>query len=98
MSDLGIENGSIIKSLGMFMIGISLILLISLFYYTIKSCKQKCKCCNKLQSIVSKRLFYSGPLRVVVAGYLKFMNQFVVLICFGIVKNMSVDEKHQNNS
>ena len=48
--------------------------------------------------MIRKHIFYSGPLRVVVVGYLKFMNQFAVLICFGIINNMTLDEESQEES
>ena len=63
-------DDDLMKSLGVFAISIFIILLIMLIYLLIK----KFNCCSKIKDILYKKMFYSGPIRYVVVGYLKLLN------------------------
>ena len=75
-----------IKSLGVFAVSIVLILLIFLVYFLIK----RFTCCQKIKTMVGKKMFYSGPIRYVVVGYLKIINYSATLLLIGLTQNMSI--------
>ena len=76
----GIEDNSLMKSLGIFAVSVGLILLIVLIYFLIK----RFACCGKIRVMISKKIFYSGPIRYIIVGYLKLFNQFLTLLLFGL--------------
>ena len=86
MREQGIEDDSIMKSLGVFAVSIALILLVFLIYFLIK----RCKCCEKIKQMLYKKMCYSGPIRYIVVGYLKLLNQFAALLLFGMSSQMSI--------
>lgn len=84
----GIEDSSLMKSLGVFAVSIALILCILLVYLLIKKCGTCCRnMFGKLRVIIGKKIFYSGPLRYVIVGYIKLFNQFLTLLLFGFTTN-----------
>ena len=86
MRQQGIEDTSLIKSLGVFFISICFIMLCFLLYYLIKKCARKCSCCGKARNFLQKKIFFNGPIRYVIVGYLKLMNQFGVLFSLGLAQ------------
>ena len=72
------------KSLGIFAVSVGLILLIVLIYILIR----RFNCCGKIKIMIGKKIFYSGPIRYVIVGYLKLLNQFTTLLLFGLMQNM----------
>ena len=76
-------DDSIMKSLGVFAISVIIILLVILIYLLIK----RCSCCEKIRKLLSKKLFFSGPLRYVIVGYVKLLNQFATLLLIGILSD-----------
>ena len=71
MHEQGILDNSLVKSLGIFTVGLFILLLVFLFYYSIKYCK----CCGKIREMLYKKLFWSGPLRYVIVGYLNLLGE-----------------------
>ena len=71
------------KSLGVFAISIVAILLILLIYIIIKKCGGFC---NKIKTKIQDKLFYSGPIRYIIVGYIKLLNQFLTLFLIGTTK------------
>ena len=63
-------DDDLMKSLGVFAISVTIIIIAMLFYFLIK----RFNCCSKIKTIVYKKMFYSGPIRYVVVGYLKLLN------------------------
>ena len=74
------------KSLGIFAISIGIIILIVLLYFLISLCNKTFRCCAKIKTMIAKKLFYSGPLRYLVVGYLKLLNQFASLFCVALME------------
>lgn len=70
----GIMDDDLLKSLGVFAISIFIILLVMLCYLLIK----RFNCCSKIKAILYKKMFYSGPIRYVIVGYLKLLNEFAM--------------------
>lgn len=83
MQQQGIMDNSLMKSLGVFALSIIIILLVILVYFLIK----RFNCCSKISAILNKKMFYSGPLRYVVVGYLKLFNQFATLLLIGLASS-----------
>ena len=81
MLENGIMYDSVAKSLGVFALSIAIILLIFLIYLISK----RFRCCEKIKAILRKKMFYSGPIRYVIVGYLKLLNQFASLLLLGSV-------------
>ena len=76
------------KSLGIFFASIAVILLLVMIYNLIRLLYARFKIIAKLKAIIYKNIFYSGPLFYIVVGYLKLVNQFASLICFGILNSV----------
>ena len=83
-------DDSLAKSLGVFAAGFVTILLVFLFYFSIKYCKCCGKCCGKIKDMLHKKLFWSGPLRYVIVGYLSLLGDNASRLLF---KEMSVYEQ-----
>ena len=86
----GIESNSTMKNLGIFAVSVGLIILLVLLYFLIKWCAKKCNCCVKVKNILSKKIFYNGPIRYVIVGYLKLFNQFITLLFLAYVNSQGV--------
>ena len=69
------------RNLGIFAVSIAILLIILLIYILIKKCGGFC---TKVRNMIYKKLFYSGPIRYVIVGYLKLLNQFFTLFLVGI--------------
>ena len=65
-------DDNLLKSLGVFAISIFIILFVMLIYLLIK----RFNCCSKIKAILYKKMFYSGPIRYVIVGYLKLLSDF----------------------
>ena len=82
LSEQGIEDMDIMRSLGIFLITIAIIGIIILFYFIVRLANKRFKLCTKLQEVIAKKMFFSGILRYIIVGYLKLFNQFASLICY----------------
>lgn len=82
----GIKDNSIMKSLGIFFVGVAIILIAILIYVLCKKFPAKCgSICNKIKNLIQKKLFYSGPLRYVIVSYLKLQSQFFNMLCIALL-------------
>ena len=70
----GIKDDNAIKNLGIFAIVVALLLLVAGLICLIRLCCGKFKCCRKIGNLLQKKVFYSGPIRYIIVGYLKLMN------------------------
>ena len=85
MQEQGMESGSVAKNLGIIAVSVCLILLVVLFYFLITLCNRRFKLCQKLQVIIKKKMFYSGPMRYVIVSYLKLANQFATMFLLALL-------------
>lgn len=74
MRQQGIEDDSIMKSLGIFAIGVACIVLLVLLFFLIRMCAAKLACCKKAKEVLAKKIFYNGPIRYIIVSYLKLLN------------------------
>ena len=65
------------RNLGIFALGVGALVIVIILFFLIRLCCAKISCCKKLGTMVHKKIFFSGPIRYVVVGYLKLMNQFL---------------------
>lgn len=73
--DQGIEDSSLVKSLGIFAISLIFIAALFFIYFIFKKCASYCGgLCAKLKTLIYKKLFYSGPIRYVIIGYIRLFN------------------------
>ena len=70
MLEQGIEETFLIKSLGLFFVVLVMLLFIILIYFLLKLCN----CCTKVRKYLQSKIFYSGPLRYVIVGYIRILN------------------------
>lgn len=78
------------KNLGIFAVSVALIFLVVLLYFAIKWCARSCSCCLRVKGLLAKKIFYNGPLRYVIVGYLKLFNQFVTLLFLAYANDQGV--------
>lgn len=71
-------------SLAIFAIVSAFVVLVILIYFLIKKCPCK-KICTKLQTTIKRKLFWSGPIRYIIVGYLKLLNQFANIFLLSLV-------------
>ena len=83
----GIEDTSLAKSLGVFAFSIGLILLLFLIYFITKKCGSFCQ---KIRVKIANKMFYSGPLRYVIVGFIKLLSRFLAFFLFGIMNDEHV--------
>lgn len=86
LQNQGIKDTSIMKSLGIFFVGVAIIVIAILIYVLCKKFPAKCgSVCNKIKTMIQKKLFYSGPLRYVIVSYLKLQNQFFNMLVIAML-------------
>ena len=83
----GIEDDSIMKSLGIIAFSLAILIFIFPIYLLISLCNRRFRCFEKIKTMIAKKLFYSGPLRYIVVGYLKLFNQFASLLCVALIED-----------
>ena len=86
MVEQGIEDDSLMKSLGIIFISLIIIALIMIIYFLFKWCNKKYNCGKKILDAIRKKVFYSAPIRYIIVGYLKLLNQFLSMVFFGIIR------------
>ena len=71
MKDMGVQDSSITKSLGLFFVVILGLLFLVLVYFCVKSSKKETSIAYKIKVKLEKKLFYSSFLRYMIVSNLK---------------------------
>ena len=86
----GIVDDSLMRALGIFFIAVILVGTAVGIFFCLRACRGN-NCCarmgEKIRNKLRQKLFYSGPIRYVIVGYLKLFNQFLTSAALGIVAN-----------
>ena len=73
------------KSLGVFFIAISGILLFVLIFLLLRWLNRKLGLCAKVVNALKAKLFYGVMIRYVVVGYIKLTNQYLATVFLGMI-------------
>lgn len=71
MYDMGVQDSSIIKSLGLFGLVLAVLIFLVTVYYATKCIKNKRGLAHKLRTKLEEKLFYSSILRYFIVSNLK---------------------------
>ena len=71
MKNMGVQDSSLLKSLGLFLVVVIGLLLLVMIYYMVKSSKNEKTIAYKLKLKLEKKLFYSSFLRYMIVSNLK---------------------------
>ena len=73
------------KSLGVFFIAMSGILLVILIFLLLRWLNRKMGLCAKVVNALKAKLFYSVMIRYVVVGYIKLTNQYLATVFLSMI-------------
>ena len=73
------------KSLGVFFIAMSGILLVILIFLLLRWLNRKMGLCGKVVNALKAKLFYSVMIRYVVVGYIKLTNQYLAAVFMAMI-------------
>ena len=73
------------KSLGVFFIAMSGILLVVLIFLLLRWLNRKMGLCGKVVKALKAKLFYSVMIRYVVVGYIKLTNQYLATVFLSMI-------------
>ena len=71
MKNMGIQDSSLIKSLGFFTLGLLLLVLLVLVYFAFKASKNPKSLISKMREKLERKLFYSSFLRYMIVSNLE---------------------------
>ena len=70
--------------MGVFLIAAAIVVFVYLIYLVAKLCSKRIPLCKKAFKTLKYYLFYKGPLRYIIVGYLRLLSIFATLLVTGI--------------
>ena len=80
----GVQSKDIFQNLGIYLIFFFLAVFAVTLYFTARICARKRNLVQKLINSIKKYIFYQGPIRYVIVGYLRLLSVFLSIFVFEI--------------
>ena len=78
------QSKDIFQNLGIYLIFFLLVVFAVILYFTARICARRANIFQKLINSIKKYIFYQGPLRYVIVGYLRLLSVFLSIFMFEI--------------